>query len=142
MEQKRRWGYTMATTPITLLTHSYIIAILFMKLSEDAEMAEWLAQFIPDPDHFDWDKGNRHKIVKHNVAKEDVESLLQQETFVFAGRIVEPVHSEWRGLTLGVDGNKRLLSLIFTLRGELLRPISCRPMRKEEAKIYHAKTKN
>lgn len=113
-----------------------------MVLSEDLEMAEWLAQFVPDSDRFDWDTGNIHKIVKHSVTKGDVESLLQQEVFVFAGCIIEPAHSEWRGLILGVDRNKRHLSLIFTRRGEMLRPISCRPMRKQEGKIYHAKTKS
>ena len=113
-----------------------------MRLSQDIEMAEWLAHFVPDSDHFDWDAGNKHKIQKHHVAVEDVESLMQKEVFVFAGRIMEPAHSEWRGLILGADRSNRLLSLIFTRRGEKIRPISCRPMRKQEERIYHAKTKS
>ncbi len=82
------------------------------------DMAEWLDQFVPESDHFDWDAGNKHKIEKHHVTIEDVESLMQQEQLVFAGRITEPAHSEWRGLILGMDRSRRLLTLIFTRRGE------------------------
>ena len=113
-----------------------------MKLVADPEMENWLAQFIPNFDLFDWDTGNLTKILKHGVDKDKVESIFFQEEYVFAGRILEPKHSEWRGLILGMDRNKRHLSLIFTRRGEKLRPISCRSMRKEEVSIYHEKIGN
>jgi uncharacterized DUF497 family protein len=59
----------------------------------------------------------------------------------FAGRIIEPVHAERRYLVLGVAGG-RGAALVFTRRGELLRPISCRAMREKERAIYDAATKS
>ena len=56
--------------------------------------------------------------------------------FYFAGRIVEPVHDEPRWLALGEDATGRRLSLVFTRRGDRLRPISCRAMRRKETALY------
>lgn len=113
-----------------------------MKLESDEATREWLMNFIPILENFDWDEGNVDKnLIKHNVSREKIESIFQNP-IVFAGKIIEPRHFEWRGLILGLSVNQRHLSLIFTQREDRLRPISCRPMRKEEEKIYHAKTKN
>ncbi|MFA5140209.1 MAG: BrnT family toxin [Elusimicrobiota bacterium] len=109
-----------------------------MRFVLDREAAVWLRDFIPDPDNFDWDKGNLTKNRKHGVQVEEIESLFYQERFVFAGRIVEPAHDEWRGLVLGRSDLGRHLALIFTRRGERLRPISCRPMRSGERRLYEA----
>ncbi len=113
-----------------------------MRLEPDMEALQWLIDFVPDIDHFDWDSGNSAKNLKHYVTREDIESIFFVDVFVFAGRIVEPVHHEWRGLILGIDRRGRHLCLIFTRRGQRLRPISCRPMRKQEVRVYHEKTKN
>ena len=64
-----------------------------------------------------------------------IEALLAN-VFVFEGRIVEPAHSETRWLLLGQDGRHRRLALIFTRRGDKLRPISCRHVRTKEKKRY------
>lgn len=113
-----------------------------MRLEPDIEALQWLIDFVPEIDHFDWDACNSTKTHKHHVTKEDVESIFFVDVFVFAGRIIEPVHHEWRGLILGIDRGGRHLSLVFTRRGQRLRPISCRRMRKMEVKLYHEKTKN
>lgn len=99
-------------------------------------MSLWLRDFIPDPDNFDWDEGNRRKNLKHKVHSEEVESIFRQERYIFAGRIVEPESNEWRGLLLSQTEGGRRLALIFTRRGEKLRPISCRPMRVGERRVY------
>ncbi len=57
-------------------------------------------------------------------------------TMVFAGRIVQAEHAEPRWLVLGEDSRGRRLALIFTRRSEQLRPISCRPMRTKERRLY------
>ena len=54
----------------------------------------------------------------------------------FAGRIIEPTHDERRWLLLGQDDRGRTLALIFTRRRDRLRPVSCRPMRRKEKKLY------
>jgi uncharacterized DUF497 family protein len=69
------------------------------------------------------------------VTCEEVESIFFRP-FLFAGCIVEPAHEEWRGLILGKSEGGRPLALIFTRRGEQVRPISCRPMRKKEQILY------
>jgi len=84
---------------------------------------------------FEWDNGNRAKNAKHGVAVGDVESLLAAPV-LFAGKIVEPAHNELRWLLLGHTPTGRLLALVFTRRGDRLRPISCRPMRRKEREVY------
>src|SRR3989344_762609 len=110
-----------------------------MKLIDDPVAEKWLQSFDPEPDGFDWDKGNRSKNLKHGVTQEEIESIFENE-HGFAGRISEPAHAEWRGLILGQSNTGKLLALIFTRREDRIRPISCRPMRKLEAKKYHEST--
>jgi uncharacterized DUF497 family protein len=40
-----------------------------------------------------------------------------------AGRIVEPSHGEGRWIALGETATGRMVALVFTRRGDLLRPI-------------------
>ena len=106
-----------------------------MKLVDDSDTVAWLAQFGGQPKDFDWDAGNRTKNRKHRVEDTDVEALFKHST-VFVGRIVEPAHEEDRWLLLGQDTSRRRLALVFTRRDQRLRPISCRPMRRNERSIY------
>lgn len=105
-----------------------------MRLAADPEAAEWLEEVPGGSRGFDWDEGNRGKLIKHRVEPEDVESIFRSP-FVFAGRIIEPEHEEQRWLVLGRVGDRRL-ALIFTRRGKRLRPISCRSMRQNEKQVY------
>ena len=112
-----------------------------MKTIPDLEAALWLGEFDFTPDNFDWDAGNERKNLKHGVTADEIESIFAQAEYVFAGRIIEPTRDEWRGLILGPTSASRALALIFTRRGEKLRPISCRPMRIEERRSYEAQVK-
>jgi uncharacterized DUF497 family protein len=119
--------------------NSYDIAIAGdVKFSPDLTAGLWLRDFVPGPENFDWDDGNRHKNLKHGISCEEVESLFRQAHYIFAGRIREPAHPEWRGIILGQADTGRAVALIFTRRGEKLRPISCRPMREGERRLYEA----
>ncbi|MEK6606338.1 MAG: BrnT family toxin [Myxococcota bacterium] len=106
-----------------------------MRLAGDREAAQWLGGLNGGRGVFEWDAGNRTKNRKHGVETDDVEGLLQGP-FVFEGRIVDPAHKEPRWLLLGADARGRRLALIFTRRGDRLRPISCRPMRDNERRRY------
>jgi uncharacterized DUF497 family protein len=106
-----------------------------MRLAADPEAAVWLDRLRDEPETFDWDRGNRAKLGKHDVTPEEVESILASPS-VFAGRVVEPAHDESRWLLLGQSANGRHLTLIFTRRGDRLRTISCRPMRRNERRVY------
>lgn len=88
----------------------------------------------------EWDAGNSTKSqTKHGFRTADVESILDAAV-LFAGQIVEPAHDESRYLLLGVTSGGRYASLVFTRRGDKLRPISCRAMRKGEKEAYDAAT--
>ena len=109
------------------------------ELAPDHEVSRWLREFEAASENFDWDEGNRNKSLKHGASWEDIESLFLEE-IVFEGRITEPAHDESRYLLLGEDWNGRLLALVFTRRGDKLRPISCRTMRHKERERYEERT--
>jgi uncharacterized protein len=102
-----------------------------VRLVDDPDTAEWLES---EPKR-EWNAGNAEKNEKHGVARSDVEEVLRIQP-AFVGRIIEPAHDEPRWLLPGRDAVGRRLALIFTRRGELLRPISCRPMRESERRLY------
>ncbi len=106
-----------------------------MKLAPDNSLDEWVGGLTGAAGEFDWDAGNRAKGEKHGVEPSEVESLFHRTVFL-AGRIIEPAHDEPRWLALGESDAGRRLALIFTRRGEQLRPISCRPMRRKERRLY------
>ena len=110
-----------------------------MKLEPDPSTVEWLDDFVADSEAFEWDRGNQAKNLKHGLTLEDIESVFWQP-YVFAGRIAEPAHSEWRGLILGQTSEERRVALIFTRRGEKVRVISCRSMRAAERRLYENST--
>ena len=95
----------------------------------------WLDDLVGSSRDFDGDAGNRLKSEKNDVVATQVEQILRHPV-LFAGRIVEPAHEEPRWLLLGIDGSGRPLALIFTRQGRRLRPISCRPMRRSERRLY------
>ncbi len=102
-----------------------------MRLVADQAAADWLAT----GPGFKWDAGNQTKnATKHNVTIEEAESLLQN-AFVLAGRVIEPHYDERRRVLLGRATGGRLLTMVFTRRGDRLRIISCRPMAQKERKL-------
>ena len=103
-----------------------------MKLVTDPDVTAWLGS----RPAMEWDAGNSTKSqTKHRFTKVAVESLLDAP-MLFAGRILEPEHPEARYLLLGVTYEGRRAALIFARRGEKLRPISCRAMRRNEKEAY------
>ena len=107
-----------------------------MKLVANPDAAAWLRA----RPALEWDAGNSTKSqTKHGFSTADVESLLDAPV-LFAGRIVEPTHEEACYLLLGVTAGGRRAALVFARRGEKLRPISCRAMRKREKEEYDAAT--
>lgn len=110
-----------------------------MRLVDDPEIAGWV-EALTGVEAFEWDRGNRTKSeVKHGFSVADVESIFASPV-LFAGRIAEPTSSEKRYLLLGVTADGRYAAVVFTRRGEKLRPISCRAMRRKEKETYDAAT--
>ena len=108
---------------------------MYIKLVADPTTERWLIGLTGADHDFEWDIGNLTKNRKHGVEPGDIQALVGGE-FYFAGRIVEPDHTERRWLALGEDAAGRRLALVFTRRGDRLRPISCRAMRPKERALY------
>ncbi len=106
-----------------------------MRFERDPDLLSWFAALALSKRLFQWDRGNTSKHRKHNVTPAEIEELFFNP-FVLGGRIVEPYHPESRWVLFGQTLKGRNLTLIFTVRDELIRPISCRAMRKEEKKLY------
>jgi uncharacterized DUF497 family protein len=72
---------------------------------------------------------------KHEVSQAECEQLFFNTPLVVAA---DPAHSgaEARFFALGQADGARLLLVVFTLRGTLIRVISARPMSRREREVY------
>jgi uncharacterized protein len=85
---------------------------------------------------FEWDEGNAGKNWElHEVSRGEVEEIFFNRPLVVAP---DAVHSrrEPRFAALGRTEEGRRLSVVFTLRGTLIRVISARDMSRRERRIY------
>ncbi len=90
---------------------------------------------------FDWDAGNIDKNWKlHNVARGEIEQTFFNRPILLAA---DEEHSqrEARHAALGQTNSGRLLALVFTVRGTLIRVISARDMSRRERRIYEREEK-
>jgi len=88
---------------------------------------------------FQWDEGNRNKnLIKHSVKDLECEQVFLNEPLII---LDDPKHSvaEKRFAAFGQTDAGRLLVVVFTKRGELLRVISARDMNRWERKFYEEK---
>ncbi len=88
---------------------------------------------------FEWDQGNINKnLIKHDVENWECEQVFLDERLII---LADPEHSiaERRYAAFGRTDAGRLLVVVFTRRGELLRIISARDMNRRERKFYEEK---
>jgi uncharacterized DUF497 family protein len=87
---------------------------------------------------FDWNAGNRRKVLKHGVSIDEIEALFAGEILL----IVDPAHSllEERFIAVGetVKGRGVFIALTFRDLGgdRMIRVISARYMHKKERGFY------
>jgi uncharacterized DUF497 family protein len=84
---------------------------------------------------FQWDEANwRKSELKHGVAAAEAEEVLLNDPLCQ----VDEKHSrgEQRYLALGVTNDRRHLLVAFTVRRNLVRVISARPMSRKERVAY------
>ena len=87
---------------------------------------------------FEWDESNSDKSrVKHGVSGFESEEVFFNQPLVVADDDEHSVGEE-RYFALGQTHQCRLLFVVFTLRGELIRVISARNMTKKEREVYRA----
>lgn len=85
---------------------------------------------------FQWDEGNVLKIwERHGVSPAECEQVFFNRPLVVAS---DEKHSsaESRFYALGHADTRRLLFVVFTIRGKLVRVISARDMSRRERRIY------
>mgnify|MGYP001059458039 CR=1 FL=1 len=85
---------------------------------------------------FEWDRSNIEKNwLRHKVGPAECEQVFFNQPLVILG---DPKHSisEKRFAAFGCTDDGRLLVVIFTKRGKLLRVISARNMNRRERKFY------
>lgn len=93
-----------------------------------------LPEFLPDIEGFQWDDGNSSKNwTRHRVSQTEAEQVFLNRPLVVAGA---PSKDEPRQFAFGQTDAGRLLTVVFTIRGPLLRVISVRPMSRNERRGY------
>lgn len=96
---------------------------------------------LPDFEGFDWDKVNSGKNLKHNVTDGECEEIFFNAPLLLAD---DAAHSdqESRFAAFGLTNESRQITLIFTVRGSLIRVISARDMNKKERTFYKSNEEN
>lgn len=84
---------------------------------------------------FEWDEGNRQKCRKHGVTQEEIEAVLSGPTRCIAPDIKHS-GTEQRFVAIGRSPAGRPIFVVFTLRGDLIRPLSARYMHAKEVQRY------
>ena len=85
---------------------------------------------------FQWDAGNVVKIWdRHQVTPAECEELFLNLPLV-VGSDEEHSAGEERLYALGQSDSGRLMFVVFTIRGQLIRVISARDMSRKERRIY------
>lgn len=85
---------------------------------------------------FDWDSGNAPKLEeRHKVTPGECEQVFFQDPLLIA-----PDHKHSKGeerwAALGRTADGRALAIVFTLRGDRIRPLSARDMSRKERRLY------
>jgi uncharacterized DUF497 family protein len=90
---------------------------------------------------FQWDKGNINKnLYKHNAENWECEQIYFNEPLII---LDDPKHSyaEKRWAAFGKTDAGRMLTVIFTKRGSLIRVISARDTNRKERIFYEKNSK-
>jgi len=87
---------------------------------------------------FDWDGGNADKnATRHGVSRSEAEEVFFNRPVLLLDDVGHSAR-ERRYLVLGRTSAARALSVVFTVRGDLIRVISARPMSRKERDHYAA----
>ncbi|MBP9706498.1 MAG: BrnT family toxin [Oligoflexales bacterium] len=107
-----------------------------MEVVYDSIIELWLAETWDLT--LDWDEANTEKLGKHATTVDQVESLFDSN-FILGGKIIPPATTAWnedRFIIFGQTRDGTRLTIVWTIRENKIRPISCRRMRSNESKNY------
>ncbi len=99
-----------------------------------------LSEFFQDIEGFQWDDANSSK----NWTRHQVSQTEAEQVFLNRPAVVTDARpgTEARWFAFGRTDGDRLLTVVFTIRGPLLRVISARPMSCAERKSYDQATRS
>ena len=69
----------------------------------------------------DWDAANTKHLARHKITQKDVEEVFMNEPAIVDYEFVE---QEDRWSAVGATNSLRVLVIVFTVRGECIRPIT------------------
>jgi len=97
-----------------------------------------LISLLSSAEGFDWDGGNASKNEKHGVEQYEIEQAFFDPNLLMVADIK---HSkvETRHIAYGSSGTGRILTIVFTMRGKKIRPISARDSNRRERQRYEEK---
>jgi uncharacterized DUF497 family protein len=99
-----------------------------------------LSEFFQDIEGFQWDEANSSKNrTRHKVSQTEAEQVVLNRPVVVTD--ARP-GAEARWFAFGRTEAGRLLTVVFTIRGSLLRVISARPMSRPERNSYDQATRS
>jgi uncharacterized DUF497 family protein len=99
-------------------------------------VSELLEDLVAGLAGFEWDSGNSDKNwLRHEVSQSEAEQALLNIPLVI-GTTVARLGTEPRFIALGQTDVGRPLTVVFTVRGSLVRVISARAMSKAERRAY------
>ena len=75
----------------------------------------------PEPPVFHWDAANRNHLALHDVTPEEAEQAVLDP---YAVLLEIQTDSEERTKALGITTAGRILTVVFTFRGDAIRPIT------------------
>ena len=82
---------------------------------------------------FDWDRGNVEHIARHAVRPDEVEQVFANDPIDMA---YEHADGEPRWTVVGHTMDFRVLLVVWTIRGQTIRPITGRQVNKRLREIY------
>ena len=95
-----------------------------------------IPEFFPDVQGFQWDEGNSSKNwARHGISQTEAEQVFVNRPVIVTGDVAHS-GTEARYFAFGRTDGGRLLTVVFTVRGQLLRVISARPMSRRERRGY------
>jgi uncharacterized DUF497 family protein len=82
---------------------------------------------------FDWDEHNRRHLAKHGISRFDAEDVLSGNHILMEYQMEGGEH---RWVAVGATRAGRILSIVFAVRGEAMRPITGWAADKETAELF------
>jgi uncharacterized DUF497 family protein len=82
---------------------------------------------------FDWDDENISHLARHGIKPSEVEELIRNDAAIRGHEVVE---GEDRWTSVGATGSLRVLVVVFTVRGEKIRPITGWDADRRTKKMY------